>query len=230
VLEMPISEVKKIQMVYGPKLFSLVERMGNDALIAPNGVVAGDTFGNGHFLTSAGAMTGMIGHAQRFLEYWQNRDAGLRPKAAIRALADAIHADTEAWLGVSAKEFSQAIPINFGAERGQQIAASSGIDIDAHANAIDASRRERHSLLPLDPSDWRRLFLRNGRVVSKALPELDPVHPALRSSSNASELPETDPGHRTTVRSSHGAHKRHETVKPLGRLKNRVSGRALGDR
>ncbi len=229
VLDMPIAEVKKIQMVYGPKLFSLVERMGNDAMIAPNGVVAGDTFGNGHFLTSAGAMTGMIGHAQRFLEYWQNRDAGLRPEAAIRALADAIYADTEAWLGVSAKEFSQAIPINFGAERGRQIAAQSGIDMDAHANAIDASRRERHSLLPLDPSDWRRLFLRNGRIVSRALPALDPVHPALRSSTNISYLPEAELSHQTSARSSHGVHKRHEAAKPVSRLRNRASGRALGD-
>lgn len=35
-------------MIYCPVLFSLVERVGDGALIAPNGVVAGDTFGNGH--------------------------------------------------------------------------------------------------------------------------------------------------------------------------------------
>ena len=58
ILELPPEDIKKIQMVYGPKLFTPIERMGSDALIAPNGVVAGDSFGNGHFLTSGGAMTG----------------------------------------------------------------------------------------------------------------------------------------------------------------------------
>ncbi|HEX3426272.1 MAG TPA: hypothetical protein VHT30_09080, partial [Acidimicrobiales bacterium] len=48
-------------------------------------------------------------------------------------------------------------------------------------HAIDAARRQRHSLLPLDPSDWRRLFLRNGAVRSAPLPELHAMHPALRS-------------------------------------------------
>ena len=53
--------------------------------------------------------------------------------------------------------------------------------MDARARGtIDATRRQRHSLVPLDPSDWRRLFLRNGRVMSAALPELHAMHPALR--------------------------------------------------
>ena len=68
-------------MIYGPKLFSLIERVGDDALVAANGVVAGDSFGNGHFLTSGGAMTGMIGHSWRVLEYWQARDAGTLARA-----------------------------------------------------------------------------------------------------------------------------------------------------
>ncbi len=59
-------------------------------LIAANGVVAGDSFGNGHFLTSGGAMTGMIGHSARVLEYWQARDAGTPATNAIRQLADSI--------------------------------------------------------------------------------------------------------------------------------------------
>lgn len=180
ILEVEPHELRRIQMVYGPKLFSLIERMGEDARLAPNGVIAGDSFGNGHFLTSAGAMTGMIGHSYRFLEYWQRREQGLCAESSIRLLADRIKSDTESWLGVSAKEFSEAIPINFGAERGAQIAAASGIDPHKHAHSIAAGRRQRHSLLPLDPSDWRRLFLRNGRVVSASLPPLNPEHPALR--------------------------------------------------
>ncbi|MFC5642148.1 hypothetical protein [Kitasatospora cinereorecta] len=180
VLEIPKSELTKVQMAYGPKLFSLIERIGDDALIAPNGVVAGDSFGNGHFLTSGGAMTGMIGHSARILQYWQARDAGTSRTDAIRWLADRIKEDTEAWLDVSAQEYSQAVPINFGAERIQQITAASGIDISDRAHGIDASRRKRHSLLPLDASDWRKRTLRNGKVLSAPLPKLQPMHPALR--------------------------------------------------
>jgi hypothetical protein len=182
ILELPREDVKKIQMVYGPKLFTLIERMGSDALIAPNGVVAGDSFGNGHFLTSGGAMTGMIGHSWRVYEYYQALDAGVAPRQAARTLADSIKDDTQAWLQVSAKEYSEAVPINFGTERIAEIQARSGFPTTARSAAIDATRRERHALLPLDPSDWRRRFLRNGRVYSTALPELHAVHPALRTS------------------------------------------------
>ncbi len=185
ILEIPRQELKKVQMIYGPTLFSLIERVGSDALIAPNGVVAGDSFGNGHFLTSGGAMTGMIGHSARVLDYWRARDAGTPPAVAIRRLADSIKEDTHAWLKVSATEYSQAIPINFGAERIAQINKASGNDVNAHANAIDAARRKRHALLPLDPSNWRRLFVRNGRVLS-ALPELDTNHPLQRRERAAS--------------------------------------------
>lgn len=180
VLELPKSDLMKVQMVYGPKLFSLIERMGMDAQVAKNGVVAGDSFGNGHFLTSGGAMTGMVGHSARVLEYWKARDAGTEPEVAIRTLAEAIKKDTHGWLHVSAQEYSEALPINFGQDRIQQIARAGGFDASARAHAIDATRRKRHSLLPLDPSDWRRLFLRNGRVLSAPLPELHAMHPALR--------------------------------------------------
>src|SRR6185295_6428546 len=103
------------------------------------------------------------------------------PDDAIRTLADCIKRGTQGWLHVSAQEYSDAVPINFGAERIRQIAAASGIDSTARAHAIDATRRQRHSLLPLDPSDWRRLFLRNGAVFSAPLPELHAMHPALRA-------------------------------------------------
>jgi hypothetical protein len=45
--------------------------------------------------------------------------------------------DTHAWLQVSATEYSQAAPVNFGAERIGQISKVSGIDTNARANAID---------------------------------------------------------------------------------------------
>ena len=187
ILEISRQELMKVQMIYGPTLFSLIERVGDDPLVAANGVIAGDSFGNGHFLTSGGAMTGMVGHSARVLEYWQARDAGTSPAEALRRLADSIREDTHAWLQVSAKEYSQAVPINFGAERIAQISQASGIETSARANAIDAARRQRHALIPLDPSNWRRLFVRNGRVLS-ALPELDADHPLQRPERAASLL------------------------------------------
>jgi FHA domain len=187
ILDIPRQELMKVQMIYGPTLFSLIERVGDDPLVAANGVVAGDSFGNGHFLTSGGAMTGMVGHSARVLEYWRSRDAGTPPADAIRQLADSMREDTHAWLHVSATEYSQAAPINFGAERIEQISKASGIDANARANAIDAARRQRHALLPLDPSNWRRLFVRNGKVLS-ALPELDADHPLQRPEHAASFL------------------------------------------
>src|SRR5207253_1719751 len=74
-----------------------------------------------------------------------------------------------------------------GAQRIEQISKASGIDPSARASAIDAARRRRHALLPLDPSNWRRLFVRNGRVLS-ALPELDDDHPLQRPERVASLL------------------------------------------
>src|SRR5258708_31685574 len=125
-------------------------------------------------------MKGMIGHSARVIEYWQARDAGTSRVVAVGRLADSIREDTHAWLQVGAKEYSQAAPINFGAERIEQISKASGIDTSVRAKAIDAARRQRHALIPLDPSNWRRLFVRNGKVLS-ALPELSAAHPLQRS-------------------------------------------------
>ncbi len=187
ILEISREELKQVQMIYGPTLFSLVERVGDEARVAPNGVVAGDSFGNGHFLTSGGAMTGMIGHSSRVLAYWQERDQGATPAEAIARLAERIKEDTHAWLQVSAKEYSQAVPINFGAERIARINQASGVPTSARANAIEAARRYRHALIPLDPSNWRRLFIRNGKVLS-ALPELGENHPLQRAQHAATLL------------------------------------------
>lgn len=181
ILELPAKELKQTKMVYGPKMFSLVERMGDNARIAENGVVAGDSFGNGHFLTSGGAMTGMVGHGAGVLEYWKHLDEGMERSAAVDALAAKIKEDTLGWLHVSATEYSDALPINFGADRIRQISeATAGMGTTGKAHAIDSSRRVRHSLLPLNPSDWRRPLLRAGRVFTGKLPELHATHPALR--------------------------------------------------
>jgi hypothetical protein len=180
ITEIPVPELEQIQMPYGPKLFSLVEQVGADAQVAANGVVAGDSFGNGHFLTSGGAITGMVGHACRVLRYWQARDEGATSKVAIRELAEAIKKDTHGWLNVSAQEFSQAVPVNFGAERIAKIEQETGRDRTARATTIDATRRHRHSLVPLNPSDWRRLVIHSGRLHAQGLPPLQDIHPAMR--------------------------------------------------
>lgn len=189
ITEIPVEELDEVQMPYGPKLFSLVERMGADAQIATNGVVAGDSFGNGHFLTSGGAITGMVGHASRVYRYWQDRAEGVVPEAAIRTLADSIKKDTEGWLQVSAQEFSTALPINFGATRIAEIENRSGRDNALRATTIDATRRHRHSLVPLNPSDWRRLVIHSGRLHTLDLPPLQDTHPLLR---DTSDTPATD--------------------------------------
>lgn len=181
ILEIPKDELKGVMMTYGPKLFSVVERIGDDALVAANGVIGGDSFGNGHFMTSGGAMAGTIGHGSRVMKYWRARDNGASQQEAIRGLADGIKEDTEGWLEVSVQEFTQAAPINFGQERVQQIAAASGKDPALRAAAIDATHRHRHSLIPLDPSDWRRPVMYPGRRYAYPLPPLEPTHPAART-------------------------------------------------
>ncbi|MCU1394962.1 MAG: hypothetical protein JWM34_3390 [Ilumatobacteraceae bacterium] len=179
ILGVPRDTLRSVQMTYGPVLFSLVERCGEDAQIAPNGVVAGDSFGNGHFLTSGGAMTGMIGHSARVHGYWTDREAGADAPTAIRGLAEGIREDTHAWLHVSAKEYSEAAPINFGAERIARINDAAGSSALRRSATVEAARRQRHDLLPLDPSNWRRIFIHNGRVMS-ALPEVEIEHPLTR--------------------------------------------------
>jgi hypothetical protein len=176
ILGIPRDTLRSVQMTYGPVLFSLIERCGEDAQVAPNGVVAGDSFGNGHFLTSGGAMTGMIGHSARVREYWLARDAGAPPFAAIRGLADSIRQDTHAWLHVSAKEYTQAAPINFGTERIALINQAAGASEQKRVATVESARRHRHDLLPLDPSNWRRIFIHNGRVLS-SLPDVSVEHP-----------------------------------------------------
>jgi hypothetical protein len=84
ILEISPDELRRVGMVYGPKPFSLVERIGVDARVATNGVVAGDSFGNGHFLHSAGAMCGMLGHGYKFLEYWQRRADSHCAESSVR--------------------------------------------------------------------------------------------------------------------------------------------------
>jgi hypothetical protein len=126
VTHIPVSKIRKMRMFYGPSFFTLKEKIGVTARLAQNGNVAGDLMGNGHFLTSGGSMTGMIGHANRYIDYWQALNKGGNESRAARKLMSGIKKDSEAWLHVSSKEFFDVAPVNFGAERASAIGVSSG--------------------------------------------------------------------------------------------------------
>ncbi|HEY3735081.1 MAG TPA: MFS transporter [Streptosporangiaceae bacterium] len=177
ITELPKKEILKIQLAYGPKMFSVVERIGDDALVAPNGVVAGDSFGTGHVLTSGGTMTGMVGHASRVLRYWQAREAGVSTGQAARALADGIKEDTSAWIEHSAPEFQQAPPF----KRAEGAGPSPRTDLAVHGQMMDDIRMLRRSIVPLDQRDeWSRFVLHTGHLWAYNLPELLDTHPAAR--------------------------------------------------
>jgi len=179
-LNMAKDEVEKVRMVYGPNLFSVVERKGDSALVVRNGIVAGDSFGNGHFMSGGGTMTGMTGHAGRVLAYWQSRSNGMSAFDAINGLAHGIKEDTEGWIEVSAKEFTQATPVILGPEKGKQIAGGSCINFDSRERGMDAARRARHALIPLNPCNWQGSCIRPGTTRCAPLPPLHPEHPATR--------------------------------------------------
>jgi hypothetical protein len=162
--------------VVTPVLFTVRAQMGRDALVAPNGVVVGDSFGNGEFLTSGGINTGVIGHAYRVRQYWQDRDHGADPAAAIATLAGSIKRDTGDWLAQSAEQFRQPP-----APTPAQGLTPAGARRQA---AIEATRRLRRSVDSVAPIDqWSRLTLFVGRLHSYPLPKLtdQPV--------NATEMP-----------------------------------------
>nr|CAH60156.1 putative component of transmembrane efflux complex [Streptomyces tenjimariensis] len=160
ILEMPRRQIEKINTFYGPKLVHVEEHAGTDARVAVNGVVAGDTFGNGHFINSGDSITGMVGHSRSVRRYWERRDEGAAPDAAIRELADGISRDTRAWLDASAVEFTQPV--------------QPGID----PAKLDEARRTRAWLASLDLSDWNRLLVHAGRLHTDPLPPAGDRHPA----------------------------------------------------
>ncbi|MBB5909977.1 hypothetical protein [Actinoalloteichus hymeniacidonis] len=161
-LEMPRKEIQKINTFYGPKLVHLVQRAGNDARVAGNGVVAGDTYGNGHFLNSGDSIVGMVGHGSRVLDYWRRREAGVAPEQAITALAKGIQDDTEVWLDASVDEHIQPV--------------QPGID----PAKMEQARLSRRFLASLDLSDWNRLLVHAGRLHTDELPVPGRTHPAER--------------------------------------------------
>ena len=184
ITELPKEQILKIQLAYGPKMFSVIERIGDDAHVAANGVVAGDSFGTGHVLTSGGVMTGMVGHASRVLRYWQARETGAGAPEAIRALADGIKADTSAWIEVSAPEFRQVPPFKPAVEpaAGARAEDARRRSLEEHGQMLDEIRQYRRSVVPLDQRDeWSRFVLHTGHLWAYNLPPLLETHPAARN-------------------------------------------------
>lgn len=158
VLHIPPEQIKEMRMVFGPNAFTLTEKLGDDAKLAANGVVSGDLMGNGHFLTSGGSMTGMIGHGQRVGQFWQNLDKGVDEGVALRKLADDIRTDSQAWLHVSAKEFFDVLPVNFGEERAKALHLASE---DVPAGEVQKPRQPNLGLESvLGANNWAQAIQR----------------------------------------------------------------------
>ncbi|GAA2987223.1 MFS transporter [Actinokineospora diospyrosa] len=167
ITEIPLSDVRRTSIASTPTLFTVEAKSGVDALVARNGVVAGDSFGNGDFLTSGGINTGILGHAARVLTYWRRRADGADTDSAIRELADGIKADTEAWIDVSVPNFAQP--------------ARACANPVARHQVIEATRAHRRAIAPVNHRDeWSRINVFVGRLYSYVLPELLPTHPATR--------------------------------------------------
>ncbi|SER03192.1 MFS transporter [Actinokineospora terrae] len=168
ITEIPLSDVRRTSIASTPTLFTVEAKSGVDALVARNGVVAGDSFGNGDFLTSGGINTGILGHAARVLTYWRRRAEGADTDTAIRELADGIKADTDAWIDVSLPNFAQPPRPCAG-------------DPAAWQRVIEATRAHRRAIAPVNHRDeWSRINVFVGRLYSYRLPDLLPTHPATR--------------------------------------------------
>jgi EmrB/QacA subfamily drug resistance transporter len=175
--EIPKDLLAKTYCLSSPRLVSVVMKIGSDALLAPNGVVAGDSFGNGSFLTTGGATTGMVGHASRVFTYWQSRDEGVGHDKAIRTLADGIKQDTQAWIKVTTEDFGQPpAPVH-----ATQRANGRKPGLATRKEVVDAARRHRRAIARVDyRDDWSRLHVFPGvlhMLGLQPLPETPPDSP-----------------------------------------------------
>ena len=170
--EIPRADIDRTSIASTPLIFTVQAKIGVDARVARNGVVAGDAFGTGDFLSSGGVNTGMLGHADRVRRYWEGRDAGVSPEQAIRELADGIKTDTRDWIELSMAEFAQP-------------SDPDGEVVDPRRvkqhRIIEATRKHRRTISPVNHRDeWSRLNVVIGRLYAFPLPDLQPTHPAAR--------------------------------------------------
>ncbi|WP_197523188.1 MFS transporter [Actinokineospora pegani] len=169
--ELPRREVGRISVARTPQLVTVTAQSGVDAVVAPNGVVAGDSFGTSDFLLSGGFTAGGIGHACRVHAYWTDRAAGVPAEQATRALGDRIKADTEAWLRTTVDNFAQPPAPDDPAWR---------------ASVLEMTRSQRRAVAPVTHRDeWSRLHVFVGRLHSYPLPPMDHRHPDHRDPDGA---------------------------------------------
>nr|AEA35394.1 putative sisomicin exporter [Micromonospora inyonensis] len=177
--EIPRRELARTLILATPKLVSNVEKIGRDALVAPNCVVAGDSFGTGSFLNSGGSITGMVGHAARVYRYWQARDEGVSHEEAVRQLADSIREDTLAWQRVSEADFAQPGHVRAGTDPQD----GKRLDPVAREKVLEATRRHRRAVARISNrlDDFGRLNVFPGRLQLVGLQPLQPTPPELRT-------------------------------------------------
>ncbi|MEO3778254.1 MFS transporter [Micromonospora sp. B11E3] len=177
--EIPRRELARTLILATPKLVSTVERIGRDALVAANCVVAGDSFGTGSFLNSGGSITGMVGHAARVYRYWQAREEGVSHEEAVRQLADGIREDTQAWQRVSEADFAQ--PGH--AKAGTDPQDGKRLDPVAREKVLEATRQHRRIVARTSNrlDDFGRLNVVPGRLQLVGLQPLKPTPPELRT-------------------------------------------------
>lgn len=161
----PKDQLSRATVLFGPKLFRFVLRIGDDPQVAANGVVAGDSFGTGMHLRTEGPTVAMVGHADRVRRYWLDRDDRVAPAEALRRLADGINEDTKAWITSSVTYLARpgcAEPVIV-----EGVEPVRGSD----RPLIEAARRHRYKLVEKDHFDqWGRFLIHYGRVLTDALP------------------------------------------------------------
>ncbi|MEU4565068.1 MFS transporter [Micromonospora sp. NPDC023956] len=173
---LPTSVLGRTQSLSSPRLVTVVARIGVDAQVAPNVVVAGDSFGTGSFLSTSGAMHGIVGHACRVRDYWQERQDGATAAVAVRRLADRISEDTATYLRICRDDFAQ--PSH------RPASARGGAAPDtSRERSLESARQHRRAIARFDPrDDWSRLQVFPGRLHMPGLPavaDLPPEVPAV---------------------------------------------------
>jgi hypothetical protein len=104
-----------------PWLLPAVARAGARADVAGNAVVIGRALGSGPVPDGREAIVGLLGHAPRVLRYWQDRDAGAGPTAALRRLADGVLQDTRAAIDETCRAHPEAPQRHFRADCWEEI-------------------------------------------------------------------------------------------------------------
>lgn len=166
------------QSLITPRLITIVNKVGVDAQVAPNVVVAGASFGTGSFLSTSSGTAYIVGHSVRVLSYWQERKAGSSREAAIRALADRIKADTEAYVRQGADDFAQPVQPAVSRRRAK-----------ARMKAIESARRHRRAIARFNPrDDWSRPVVHPGRLYMEGMAPLG-EQPAQEARELAADAP-----------------------------------------